>query len=124
MFEKTSKLAEKVASSLSRRHFLGSVGRWAGATALAMAGVLTNAGTARAGSKTCCSYGLGLLVRPRRPAAVPPSILFWIRIRWEAAGIASLLTETRPRLSARERRRQCDSRPCLTGDVRHGTCLE
>jgi hypothetical protein len=57
MFEKTSKLAEKVASSLSRRHFLGSVGRWAGATALAMAGVLTNAGTARAGSKTCCEYG-------------------------------------------------------------------
>jgi hypothetical protein len=57
MFEKTSKLAEKVASSLSRRHFLGSLGRWAGATALAMAGVLTYAGTARAGSKTCCSYG-------------------------------------------------------------------
>jgi hypothetical protein len=57
MFEKTSKLAEKVASSLSRRHFLGSLGRWAGATALAMAGVLTNPGTARAGSKTCCAYG-------------------------------------------------------------------
>jgi hypothetical protein len=57
MFEKTSKLAEKVASSLSRRHFLGSVGRWAGATALAMAGVLTTAATARAGNKTCCRYG-------------------------------------------------------------------
>ncbi len=73
MFEKTSKLAEKVASSLSRRHFLGSVGRWAGATALAMAGVLTNAGTARAGSKTCCSYGhidYGIITDPTPPTTV------------------------------------------------------
>jgi hypothetical protein len=57
MFENTSKLAERVASNLSRRHFLGSVGRWAGATALTVAGVLTTAGTARAASKTCCQYG-------------------------------------------------------------------
>src|SRR5712692_8626616 len=62
MFEKTSKLAEKVASNLSRRHFLGSVGRWAGATALAMAGVLATAGSARAGSKTCCTYGHTVLL--------------------------------------------------------------
>jgi hypothetical protein len=61
MFEKTSKLAEKVASNLSRRHFLGSVGRWAGATALAMAGVLTTAGIARAASKTCCTYGFSFI---------------------------------------------------------------
>jgi len=58
MFENTSKLAEKVASNLSRRHFLGTVGQWAGATALAMAGVVTTAGMARAASKTCCTYGL------------------------------------------------------------------
>ncbi len=60
MFEKTSKLAEKVATSVSRRHFFTSLGRWAGATALAMAGVLTTAGTARAASKTCCTYGFSL----------------------------------------------------------------
>jgi hypothetical protein len=64
MFEKTSKLAEKVASSLSRRHFLGSVGPWAGATALAMAGVLTTTGSARAASKTCCVYELLLPTGP------------------------------------------------------------
>ena len=67
MFEKTSKLAEKVASSLSRRHFLGSVGRWAGATALAMAGVVATSGTARAGSKTCCRYG-HIILPPTGPA--------------------------------------------------------
>ncbi len=48
MFEQTSRLAEKLATGVSRRGFLGSVGRWAGATALAMAGVLTTAGSARA----------------------------------------------------------------------------
>jgi hypothetical protein len=57
MFEKTSQLAEKLATSVSRRHFFGSLGRWAGATALAMAGMLTTAGAARAGGKTCCTYG-------------------------------------------------------------------
>ena len=57
MLEHTSRLAEKLATSVSRRDFLGSVGRWAGATALAMAGVLATAGSARAGSgKTCCRY--------------------------------------------------------------------
>jgi hypothetical protein len=48
MFEKTSRLAEKLATSVSRRAFLGSLGRWAGATALAVAGVLTAHGLARA----------------------------------------------------------------------------
>jgi hypothetical protein len=58
MFERTTRLAEKIATCVSRRHFLGSLGRWAGATALAMAGVLTTAGTARATWKhTCCYYG-------------------------------------------------------------------
>ena len=64
MFEKTSKLAEKVASSLSRRHFLGSLGRWAGATALAMAGVVTTASLARAAPKTCCVYEILLPTGP------------------------------------------------------------
>jgi hypothetical protein len=57
MFEKTNQLAEMIATHLSRRHFLGSLGRWAGATALAMAGVLTVTGRARAGTQfTCCIY--------------------------------------------------------------------
>jgi hypothetical protein len=57
MFEKTSKLAEEMATSASRRGFLGSLGRWAGTTAMALAGVLTTAGTARAGGgHRCCYY--------------------------------------------------------------------
>jgi hypothetical protein len=60
MFDKFSDAAEKLATNVSRRGFLGSVGRWAGATALAMAGVLTSAGTARANQKyTCCQYCWG-----------------------------------------------------------------
>lgn len=55
MFEKTNRLAEKLATSVSRRGFLGSAGRWAGATALAIAGVMSTAGFARANNtKTCC----------------------------------------------------------------------
>jgi hypothetical protein len=55
MFEKTSRLAERLATSVSRRRFLGSAGRWAGATALALGGVLTTAGSARAdNTKSCC----------------------------------------------------------------------
>jgi hypothetical protein len=48
MFDRVSVAAERLASNVSRRHFLGSLGRWAGATALAMAGVLSTAGSARA----------------------------------------------------------------------------
>jgi hypothetical protein len=43
MFDKVSQVAEKLASNVSRRHFIGSLGRWAGATALAMAAVLSMA---------------------------------------------------------------------------------
>jgi hypothetical protein len=61
MFEKTSRLAEQVASSVSRREILGSFGRWAATAALGAAGVLTGAGTARAEDKKrnywCCYYG-------------------------------------------------------------------
>jgi hypothetical protein len=57
MFENASKLAEKLATGVSRRHFLGSLGRWAGTTALAVGGVLTWVDAARAnGDKTCCKY--------------------------------------------------------------------
>jgi hypothetical protein len=56
MFEKTSRLAEKLATNVSRRHFLGALGRWAGTSALAVAGILTSAGPARADTFTCCVY--------------------------------------------------------------------
>ena len=61
MFEKTSRLAEQVASSVSRREILGSFGGWAATAALGAAGVLTGAGAAWAeGGKKhfrmCCSY--------------------------------------------------------------------
>ena len=38
MFEQTSRLAEKLAASVSRRGFLGSLGGWAAAAALGVAG--------------------------------------------------------------------------------------
>jgi hypothetical protein len=58
MFEQTSRLAERLASSVSRRGFLGSLGGWAAAAAMGLAGVLTGAGTARADAVkgTCCAY--------------------------------------------------------------------
>jgi hypothetical protein len=56
MFERVSEVAEGLATGMSRRSFLGSFGSWAGATALAMAGVLNVISSAQAGSgnKTCC----------------------------------------------------------------------
>jgi hypothetical protein len=58
MFETTSKFAGKLATAVSRRMFLGSLGRWTGATALGLAGVLTWPSSARAGGPyTCCEYG-------------------------------------------------------------------
>ena len=57
MFDRVSEAAERLAVHVSRRGFLGSASRWAGATALAMAGVLSTAGSARAGGgHTCCVY--------------------------------------------------------------------
>jgi hypothetical protein len=59
MFEQTSRLAEKVAASVSRRGFLGSLGGWAAAAAIGVAGMLT-VGTARAGDKptrVCMYFG-------------------------------------------------------------------
>jgi len=57
MFEKTSSLAEKLVTNVSRRRFLDSLGRWAGATALGVAGLLIAGGKVRAaGGVTCCIY--------------------------------------------------------------------
>jgi hypothetical protein len=72
MFEKTSELAEKLAASVSRRGFLGSLGGWAAAAALGVAGVLAGAGTARADNVkgTCCSY------QPQ-PSGVPGFTVFF-----------------------------------------------
>ncbi len=53
MFDNIGRVAEQVATSVSRRRFLGSVGRWAGATALGLGGFLTGA-TARAGEGYVC----------------------------------------------------------------------
>ena len=59
MFEKTSRFAEELATRMSRRGFVGSLGRWAGATALGLAGIMTLAPQARAGEgKKCCFYSV------------------------------------------------------------------
>jgi hypothetical protein len=84
MFDKVSQAAEKLATGVSRRGFLGSVGRWAGATALGLAGVLTTAGAARADKplRTCCFYlipgtkfgcGSRACVKPGEPC--PPGFI-------------------------------------------------
>jgi hypothetical protein len=68
LFEQTNRLAEKLAAGVSRRGFLGSLGGWAAAAALGVAGLLTGAGTARAGNVvTCCYYGAvtGACAKPR-----------------------------------------------------------
>lgn len=60
MFDKIGLAAEKVAVSVSRRGFLGSLGRWAGTAALGVAGVLVSGKEAQAGQdKVCCVYGWG-----------------------------------------------------------------
>jgi hypothetical protein len=58
MFEKTSRLAEQIATSVSRRGFLGSLGRCAATAALGVAGVLSGGRTALAHRHDhwCCVY--------------------------------------------------------------------
>jgi hypothetical protein len=68
MFEKTSRLAEQVASSVSRRGFLDSLGGWAATAALGVAGILAGSRSARAGSKNLCCYYDG----PCCPSGPPP----------------------------------------------------
>jgi hypothetical protein len=65
MLEKASRLAESVAASVSRRGFLGVMGRWAAAAALGVAGALAGAGRARADFEApCCYYG-GCCTNPK-----------------------------------------------------------
>jgi hypothetical protein len=67
MFDKISDAAEKLATDVSRRGFLGSLGRCAAATALGVAGMLAAVDSARAGSaqhshgagQVCCFYSCG-----------------------------------------------------------------
>jgi hypothetical protein len=72
MFEQTSRLAERLASSVSRRGFLGSLGGWAAAAAMGMAGIMTGTGTARAGDVTgaCCAYRA-------QPQGLPTYLVFF-----------------------------------------------
>ena len=59
MFDHIGRVAEKVATGVSRRGFLGSLSGWAAAAAMGVAGVLTGARTAQAGNGTkgtCCTY--------------------------------------------------------------------
>ncbi len=58
MFDKISDAAEKLASKVSRRHFFGALGRWAGAAALGVAGLLGSAKQAEGGDRRyyCCFY--------------------------------------------------------------------
>ena len=58
MFDNIGRVAEQVATSVSRRRFLGSVGRWAAAAAVGLAGLISG-GTARADGgegRICCHY--------------------------------------------------------------------
>jgi hypothetical protein len=66
MFDRISEAAEKLATGVSRRHFLGLLGRWAGAAALGLGGLLvsgTNAladpGQGQFGKERCCFYSNG-----------------------------------------------------------------
>ncbi len=67
MFEQTSRLAEQVATSVSRRRFLGSLSRWAAVMAVGLAGFLTG-GPARGGRANgghlCCVYGVPVCQNP------------------------------------------------------------
>jgi hypothetical protein len=53
MFERTTRFAERAATSVSRRQFLGRVGRGAMTLAAAAGGLLALAGTAQAALKVC-----------------------------------------------------------------------
>ena len=64
MFEKVSRIAQRAATSASRRQFLARIGTGAMATAAACAGLLIHASPARAGKGgkglICCHYIGGL----------------------------------------------------------------
>ena len=57
MFEKLMQAAERTATGVSRRGFLGRFGRAAAVTAAAVAGVAAAAGEAQAGGGNGCPQG-------------------------------------------------------------------
>jgi hypothetical protein len=61
MFEKISQIAELAATGVSRREFLGRLGRGAAAAAAATAGILAHPGEAlaRRVKARCCYYRCG-----------------------------------------------------------------
>jgi hypothetical protein len=59
MFDKISRAAEKAATSVSRRNFLGGLGRGAAALAAGLGGVLLTATDAEASGGKCCVIGYG-----------------------------------------------------------------
>jgi hypothetical protein len=76
MFETTSKLAETVATSVSRRGFLGSLGGRAATAALGVAGVLSGRASAnvKACPGKCCVYSCGPVLRvDKKCDDCPPS---------------------------------------------------
>ncbi len=64
MFEKVSQAAEKAATNVSRRRFLGRIGRGAGVAAAAFAGLLVHASPAWAGKRTKMCHELSTLTVP------------------------------------------------------------
>jgi hypothetical protein len=72
MFEQTSRLAEKLAASVSRRGFLGSLGGWAAAAAMGVAGVLAFGGKHKPSPAGAFAVSTGLelsLIRSTWPIA-------------------------------------------------------
>ena len=64
MFEKMSRVAQRAATSASRRQFLGRIGTGAMGAAAVLAGLLVHVSPARAGrgkgkGVVCCYYGIG-----------------------------------------------------------------
>ena len=76
MFEKVSQVAEQVATSASRRNFLGKLGRGALALVGVVGGFLISPEDARAGGKHCCLFsaeaiGGGYFCAPRDGGPCP-----------------------------------------------------
>jgi hypothetical protein len=57
MFERFTEAAEKLATNVSRRAFMGRFGKGALAVTGALVALFASPGTALAGKKNCCYYG-------------------------------------------------------------------
>jgi len=81
MFEKVSRIAQRAATSASRRQFLARIGTGAMATAAACAGLLIHASPAWAGRGGntrvfCCTYGGGSFCSSKKCPK-----FFWVKAR-------------------------------------------